>query len=534
LLVIVVSHAAPAQTPIGVGGRSELFAGSDLERYLRYLQTDGRVARYPWTIRAFSPREIDSLVPRTSGHPWALRYDLAERVNSNRPTIDIVWPAATVRFNSAFPYGRNDGPIWAGRGLTTALSGGVAARWKSFSMSVVPILFRAENTSFPLMPNGEIGALQFADRQYPFRVDRPQRFGRVPYSLFDPGQSFVRFDSRIVTVGASTADQWWGPTDIYPFLIGNNAAGFPHVFVGTGMPFNLWIARLHARIEYGELSQSAYSSMPNDSASARRFASGIVLGVQPRWVSGLELGAARFFHSPWPSGGLRWSDFTVPVEAFYKKAVSRGTGQDDQRNQLASLFLRWVLPRSGFEVYLEYGKEDHNWDLRDFLLEPDHAASMSVGLRKLWSLSPDRMIGVRGEHIDQRFNTLSRTRDIGGGYYLHSVLRQGHTERGQLLGADVAAGSGAGSMLAVDAYGRRGRLTFEWTRTTVDTLGLFPQTMVESPRVPDVQQALGANALLFVGPVDVTAGLTAVYELNRYFAGDGFNLNAILGARWRW
>ena len=34
-----------------VGGRSEIFAGSDLERYLRYLQTLGLVGSYPWTIR---------------------------------------------------------------------------------------------------------------------------------------------------------------------------------------------------------------------------------------------------------------------------------------------------------------------------------------------------------------------------------------------------------------------------------------------------------------------------------------------------
>src|SRR5256885_17129351 len=38
-----------------VGGRSEIFAGSDLERYLRYLQTLGLVGTYPWTIRDFGP-----------------------------------------------------------------------------------------------------------------------------------------------------------------------------------------------------------------------------------------------------------------------------------------------------------------------------------------------------------------------------------------------------------------------------------------------------------------------------------------------
>ena len=34
---------------------SMIFVDSDLERYLRYLQTDSRVPIYPWSIRAFSP-----------------------------------------------------------------------------------------------------------------------------------------------------------------------------------------------------------------------------------------------------------------------------------------------------------------------------------------------------------------------------------------------------------------------------------------------------------------------------------------------
>src|SRR6187455_637160 len=56
-----------------MGGRSEIFAGSELETYLRDLQTAGKSESYPWSIRSFSPAEIDRLAATDSAHPWAAR-----------------------------------------------------------------------------------------------------------------------------------------------------------------------------------------------------------------------------------------------------------------------------------------------------------------------------------------------------------------------------------------------------------------------------------------------------------------------------
>ena len=64
-----------SQSP-GTGGRAEIFAGSDLERYLRYLQTVGLVGSYPWTIRDFGPTAVDSPVPLSVAHPWAEHYSV--------------------------------------------------------------------------------------------------------------------------------------------------------------------------------------------------------------------------------------------------------------------------------------------------------------------------------------------------------------------------------------------------------------------------------------------------------------------------
>jgi hypothetical protein len=515
-----------------VGGRSEIFAGSDLERYLRYLQTLGLVGSYPWTIRDFSPLETDSLVPRSSAHPWSARYDLAARARGGGVDADMVRPTAGVRFNSTFPFGSNDGAIWAGRGLTEAFQAGLRTRWRALSLTIAPIVFRAENTAFQLMPNGASGTLAFGDRQYPFRVDRPQRFGTRPYSVFDPGESALRLDTRLIAAGISTAEQVWGPADLYPFILGNNAAGFPHVFVGSGMPWNLWIGHLQTRLVYGQLAQSAYSSAGPE--GKHRFMSGLIMTFQPRPVPGLELGASRFFHTPWPTGGPTWSDFRIPIEGFFKRALKTAKSGDDNANQLASIYARWQLPHSGFEFYGEFGREDHNWDYRDFILEPDHSAAHMFGFRKVWMGNPVHMLALRGEMIDMRLNTLTRTRDIGGGYYLNATVPQGHTERGQLLGANVTAGSGAGANIALERYDPGGRWTIAWTRTVIDTLGTYYSSGIRPSKAPEAQHAIGAEVVRFRGPLDLRAGLTAVYDFNRYFAYDAFNLNAEVGVRWSW
>ena len=73
-----------------------------------------------------------------------------------------------------------------------------------------------------------------------------------------------------------------------------------------------------------------------------------------------------------------------------------------------------------------------------------------------------------------------------------------------------------------------------WTRTQIDTLGTYFSTGLQPARNPESQHALGVETVRFRGPFDFRLGLTAVYDLNRYFTRDEFNLNAVMGARWNW
>jgi hypothetical protein len=526
VLVTATTRVAAGQSRSGVpkvGGRAEVFAGGELENYLRYLQTLGEVAPYPWGVRAFSPAEVDRLLPGDTLHPWAARYDLTERGASGL-TVDWVSPSASARVNSTFPFGFNDGPIWAGRGLTLAAQAGVALRWGVLSVTLAPLVFVAQNAAFGLMANGETGSLGFADGVIPEQIDRPQRFGTAPYARLDPGQSTARLDWGGLAVGFSTADQYWGPATEFPIILGNNAAGFPHAFAGTAHPVDLWLLRVHFRLIWGRLAQSAFAA--ETASGGSRLATGLNVELTSRWVPGLEIGATRFSHQPWPAGGPRLSDL-LHVLRSQQTANAASLVTD---NQLVSAFLRWVFPHSGFEVYGEYGRDDYNLDLRDFLEEPDHIGGYTIGFRKVMRRAGNRMLAVRAEVQNLQFSVLAEGRTWAP-FYAHSTnMRQGHTELGQVLGSEAGPG-GAGSVVAVESYSPIGRWTWSWTRIQRQQRGNLPQTGQPDLRGVDIQHELAVERLAFLGRCDLLAHVGAVYEFNRDFKSDAFNLNVILGAR---
>lgn len=530
-LAVLLGGPAAAQERFPAWG--EVFVGSELESYLRMLQTAGKVDPYPWSIQGFSVSEVERLIPKDSIHPWGGRYRLDSQ-GGKQPAFAWIRPRAHFRYNSAFPAGANDGPVWTGRGLTSAVQAGFALRYGPLSAVVAPVAFRAENREFELLDNRQPGPVRFAHGREMAYVDLPQRFGDGPYQRLDPGQSTVRLDLAGVAAGVSTANQQWGPGIEHPILLGNNAPGYPHLFFGTSRPVNLGLGTVHARLVWGELAQSDYSVVPAD--SARRFASGLVGVLGVRGVPGLEIGASRFFHVPWPDGQLTSDDFLKPIEALLKERLpDRDTvGADvkqNRDNQLASVFFRWAVPGVGFEIYGEYARDDHNWNTRDLILEPDHMSGYLLGFGKVWRREEQRWVRLRGEVLNTRPSHLLHVRNEVP-FGLHGFTRQGHTHRGQLLGSPAIVGGGA-ALLAVDLYRPDGRWTFEWERAQRGDNRAFFERRVSDPRGLDVVHTLSAEGLVFRGPVELLAGVEANYNLNRNFSEDVLNWGVAVAAMYR-
>lgn len=540
---LFVASARPANAQV-LGGRSEIFAGSEFESYLRYLQTLGKSKPAVWSIRPLSPDQIDRLMPSDTIHPWAQRYDFTPQKHSGF-WYEFIRPTTGIIGNTSYPFGGNDGAIWAGKGLTAWAQAGVEMRWGPLSATFAPIAFRASNSAFELMDNGKTGVLKYGDGQFAGEIDKPQRFGAGAYSRADLGESTLRIDGAGLTAGVSTASQWWGPTTEFAYLLSNNAGGFPHVFLGTGKPANIGFGTVHGQVHYGYLYQSPFSAATGKSyfqdfehAGKVRFMAGLIGVMTIKAVPGLEFGGARFFHAATDSTGITSNNIGLPWQNLLKSRLKAadtvvfGDRRSLVENQLASVWFRWAPPSAGMEIYGEYGREDFSADVRDFMLEPDHSSTFNLGVRKAWQKGT-RINAFRGEVFSYEAPSSGRTRGEGL-IYLHQPLVQGHTYRGQLLGANVGVGSGLAYLFAFERFTQGGKLKIFTSRVTqreASTRGPQYSTGPALARPVEVERSLGAELSRFVGPFDVSGRVVLTSDMNRYFLSDKSNANFALTIR---
>lgn len=525
----------PVSAPVIRDWPMEVFTGGELERYLRTLQNVGLVAPHPWGLRGFSAGDVRRMGPAPAGHPWAERLEAPQEAAEDAGGIryGLLPLRAVAQYNSHLPWGSSEDARWAGRGLTSGVEAGGWFRWGPLSAVVAPMAFRSQNRSFPLIPNGQEGPNRFRSPLSPNNVDLPQRFGDEAYQRVGWGHSELRVEGRGVSLGLSGAPQQWGGAERHPLVLGPNAGGFAHGFLGTERPVSVGVGRLHARYVWGRLEQSDWA--PTREVGPRRLASGFVASFTPRGLPGIEVGVTRFLHRDWPGRDLRWDHFTLPLEFRFKSSIP----DYDQRmlNQLASAFFRVNVPGAGFEFFGELVRVDHATTSRLLLLEPDDLAGGMVGFRRVLG-DPDRGLTViRGEALATVSSHRERTGNRPGlafrgrPMYQHSQVVQGHTHRGQLL-ASPAGHGGHAHLVAVDHYTAGGRWTVELERRQERdrTTGIRSG---ESGADADVTWAAGVGGVRHAGPLELEGALTAARTLNQGLADDRWNLHLALGARAR-
>ncbi|HVX40763.1 MAG TPA: hypothetical protein VHB25_14430 [Gemmatimonadaceae bacterium] len=525
-----VRAAAQVRSQLDLGGAS-IEVGGEEERYLRVLQIAGKAPLTPWTVQPFSPTQTAAL-RKLGPNPWESRYDSTSREHA----ASVLRPKARVIGNSTFPFQDGPGPTWAGRGLTGEVEGGIAARWTVVHFQLAPTAFLAQNLSFALAPNGRTGDQRFGDARFPLQIDAPQRFGSKAYGRIDPGESSLSADALGLFVGLSSAAQRWGPDREFPLVLGPNAGGFPEAFAGTSKPLDLWLFRVHGRVVYGELGQSAIAAPVL--GERRRFGSGLVGTILPRGVPGLELGGSRFIHEEWPAGGLTLHSFTRPFSAAGNLLGSSSADNPRTENQVASFFARWALPSAKAEFYGELYREDFFGKFHrapgSLIEKPDDYASFALGFQRVFVSNEHHIRLVRGELVNGEIS--HQERDARGFTiplppYIHSVVTQGHTVNGLILGSPDAYG-GSGWRLGVDDYTSSGRRSFTFERSL--RFDWLPGTATGTSLVhPDVIYDVRAEMLRFAGRRDIGITLIPAVDLNRNLVAkhDVLNLTAAVTVR---
>lgn len=503
--------------------------GDSFVQYARLLQLRGDVPAHSFNIRPHPTHHLLGAIG-DAVHPWqgamasgALRTDAPGGFR-----VGLIDPGFQTYWNSARPHADYDGAVWQGRGATVAASAGVYLRAGIFSAALRPRVIYTRNADFdlsPVVPEPHLSRYAYPERDG--RIDWPQRFGALPFWVLDAGDSYLQLAYGGVAAGVSNQNMWYGPGVRNAIIMTDHAPGFLHGFLSTQRPLDIWIGALQGRWVWGSLQESDYFDRQDD--NDYRFHTSLVLDFEPRWVPGLQLGAIRMFNL-YPED-MSFGDYFVVMQGLFKKGFSRDdnvTGQD-RRDQILSVFGRWIFPESKFETYAEWGRGDHSWDLRDFLVEPAHNSTYILGLQKAFDLTPQRSLLFTAEVMNLEVPKTVMVR-AQTGFYVHADIRQGHTQRGQVLGARSGPGSNHQYLGATlyDTWGY-GRVFVE--RTVYDNDLYYDR--YESNERHKVELGGGAEASVFLGPLELAGGLAVGRYLNEYYVlkRDVTNVNLTFGVR---
>lgn len=413
--------------------------GSAAEDYARVQELAGKAPVRPQLFRRWSGAPETILC---SGGPAPHPSELPEATSAPDVELRLLPIEWRSYLNSSYPDDRNDGAVWEGRGLSTALTGGVKIKNNFFSAALAPLVAWQENRDFPHPPMTMPGYSPYANPYNYGQIDLPLRFGPSSFWTLDPGQSYARIDLWNVAAGVSTENLWWGPGVRNALIMTNSAPGIPHLFLGTSRPQDIWIGWLEAQVVWGRLSQSDW--FMNDPSRSRRLFTALTLGFEPRWIRGLFLGLARVFVDRIPPQGLPASDY-FPRLFRWPRA-----GQNDAENELGSLFFRWVFPESALELYGEWGRDDYSGSLKDFFTQPEHSSAYLAGLQKLFPIGARSLrFSIELAHtLEKPTNNPPRGVPI---FYTHGDEWQGYTQRGQMLGAGIGPQADS-QYVAVDLF----------------------------------------------------------------------------------
>ena len=342
---------------------------------------------------------------------------------------------------SRFPSDRDNGGVWAGKGLSLQLAMGFGGHLGPLRYGIFPAVYWSQNLDFVI---ADTAIVDHSSSVYPWVgpwIDWPQRMGSTAAGRVSPGQSFLEVTgwSRAV-VGVSTENIWWGPSRRYPMLLGVTSDGFPHVY-GRSPTVAFGPFRTLVRALFGQLTESEYfDSLENNN---RSLLSALRVEIGLGGLPGAQVAVTSMVRQRW-GPGLSFKDVLGLL-------VPRSTGQGGVGELAADGIgaVTLVLPVTSLGVRLHgtWGRGDFFLNAEDLLTEPDHNQFWAVGLHQEWR-RPDRGTtwALSAEHASSAATPpqfLRQKKEFSVGVYRHPGATQGHTHRGQLFGASMGPGARA-------------------------------------------------------------------------------------------
>jgi hypothetical protein len=430
-----------------VHGQETAFGNQTVDEFLRRKSlVESNNGNIGWMLRTVTPSVEGIFYQSDSTSPNKKLFDFA--------ILPIYF---NTRLDGARPYVGGEYGMIPARGGQSFLSTGFQARFSILHIQLQPELVAAQNLAFPGFPDtfssGTIGA-----RFLFWNVgDSPERFGSSTYSKAFWGQSSISLRAGAFELGAGTKNIWWGPGQWNSLIFSNNAPGFPHISLNTSKPAKTFLGSFEGQVligrlessgqaptQIGELNSSYFSPLNPD----WRYLNALMLSYIPKWIPSLTVGYTRtyqYYNETRPDDLKGWLPILEPM-AKEKLFTNGNSVEYDERaqSQQISIFGRYKMRKAKAEVYFQFGRRDHAFNWREFILNPEHARAYQVGFIKLADLpSMAKNLQIRGEITSQQESVNRYLRyDLAGGitWHTHGQVR-GFTNYGQPMGVGIGTGS---------------------------------------------------------------------------------------------
>jgi hypothetical protein len=289
----------------------------------------------------------------------------------------------------------------------------------------------------------------------------PEKFGNKKHNKTTLGQSRISLNWKSLSLGLSNENIWWGPSIRNSIMMSNHSEGFKHITLNSNKPiksflgdfeFQLISARLESsgftppNIDYMYAGNKLYVPKINQRGELDdwRYLQAFIVSYQPKWVNGLSFGFIRWvqMYSALVEGKYPWLDgkptyFPVFKNLFRKR--DRFENYEQQTNQAAGLFFKWIWKDSNAEFYFEFHHNDSKQNLRDLILDSDHSRAATIGLQKFFDINNNKyLFNWEWTQMEQTASRLIRN---AASWYEHSYVYDGYTNKGEVLGSSIGPGS---------------------------------------------------------------------------------------------
>jgi hypothetical protein len=351
--------------------------------------------------------------------------------------------------NTLQPISFNDGNIYPARGWQERYSYGVNLKLSIFDINYQPEKITVQNlTQEYYAGNTQDGNFMF--KYFGMVANNIDNFRQFGYNRIEEttlGQSRAGIKFKYIAAGLSNENIWWGPGKRNSLVFTNNAAGFKHYYLKTVEPIKTYIGSFELAGVVGKLDTTTFTEIDQELLNVcqackvfknldEREIDGITINYQPKWIPNFYIGYAysrQFYRHARNALGDTLNFFT----------------KDLAKQEIGSLFFRFSMPEDHAEFYGEMGMPNEApwpWKFFKERMRPGFVfgATKFVPLKLF-----DSYLSLNVEFTQLQ---LMNPKDIfidgypfAGGkpnsWYLSTIVQQGWSNNGQLMGSSIGPGS---------------------------------------------------------------------------------------------